>query len=144
MQFPAAYRCSISSRVLPEIDGVRVGLAQKDWKVINCLLFFFFLLFCRAGQRYHEALWARWNHNLSWAPPVFYDRWMVEGGHWKHWQCFTPLLSQPHCSITLLLIRLLSLISLCYFDSTLSLVTAFFPPYYGILSNRFSFCSHPL
>lgn len=35
-QFPQAYHCSISSSVLPEIDGVRGWTKARDWKAINC------------------------------------------------------------------------------------------------------------
>lgn len=34
-QFPPAYRCSISSSMLPEIDGVRGWTKASDWKAIN-------------------------------------------------------------------------------------------------------------
>lgn len=66
-RFLPAYHCSISSSVLPEIDGVRGWTKARDWKAINYFLFFL----CWGGWHYHKALSAGWDHKLSWAPPVF-------------------------------------------------------------------------
>ncbi len=77
-QFPPAYQCTISSCVLPEIDGVRDWTKAKDWKAINCWW----------GWHYHKALSAGWDHKLSWAPPVFMtgerENWGAEECVW-HW-----------------------------------------------------------
>lgn len=77
-QFPPAYHCSISSSVLPEIDGVRGWTKARDLKAINCFLFlsFFFFFTAEEGDITIRLCWLAADHKLSWAPPVF----MTGGG----------------------------------------------------------------
>lgn len=126
---PPAYQCSISSSMLPEIDGVRDWTKAKDWKAINCWW----------GWHYHKALSAGWDHKLRWAPPVFMT------GERGNWGGLRSVLGSGLASIVMLAVfhsysfyltllyfssphqaSVSRCLSLCYFHLTLSLVTFVF------------------
>lgn len=76
-QFPQAYHCSISSSMLPEIDGVMGWTKASDWKAIN-------YFFCCGGWHYHKVCGLA--GTTSWAELHLF-LWQEKGGYWSTGGC---------------------------------------------------------